>query len=192
MLGGANHLPAVPEEPDMRTVSALATFALTLALGQLQAQGLPAAPPAGPQGLCCPGARGPQGFADRMASQLKLTDAQKASFQAILAKHKDSMADQGKALKAARKAFLEAMQKPETTPESLKALHRGLSDLQFNRMLERRAMRQEIRAILTPDQREQAARLEGRMEGMRLARGGGMGMGHRRWADGDAPDAGTK
>ena len=117
-----------------------------------------------------------------MAAQLNLTEAQKASLKDIQAKHKDSFAAKKKAAMAARKAFFEAIQKPETAPETLKALHRTLSDLEFDRMLEFRAMRQEMRAVLNPEQREKAARMEGRMEGMRMARGGrgwdgGMGMG---------------
>jgi len=84
--------------------------------------------------------------------------------------------------RAAVQALFEAMQKPETAPETLKGLHRTLSDLEFDRLLEFRAMRQEMRVVLNPDQREKAARMEGRMEGMRMARGGrgwdgGMGMG---------------
>jgi hypothetical protein len=52
-------------------------------------------------------------------------------------------------------------------------------------------MRQELHAVLTPEQREQAARMEGRMEGMRMARFGMMG-GHRRgmdWARGGGAPA---
>jgi Spy/CpxP family protein refolding chaperone len=181
----------------MRTLPGIATSALTLALslGFAQAQGVPT--PA-PQGMACPMAKGHGDFAERMAAQLKLTDAQKAGFQAILAKHKDSLASKGKAAKDASKAFFEALRKPETSPDSLKALNRSMSDLRFDQMMEHRAMRQEIRALLTPDQREQAARMEGRMEGMRLARGGGMGMGmgmvqHRRWDNQDAaPEAAPK
>jgi len=119
----------------------------------------------------------------RMEDQLDLTPAQKASFQAIFARHKDSMAARRKASFAAREAFTEAVKKPETTPEALKALHRTLSDLRFDGMMERRTMRQELRAVLTPDQREQAARMEGRMEGMRMARSGGRGG----WGEGGFP-----
>jgi Spy/CpxP family protein refolding chaperone len=107
-----------------------------------------------------------------MEDQLNLSPAQKASFQAIFARHKDSMAANRKASFAARQAFKDALQKPETTPDALKALHRTLSDLRFDGLMERRAMRQELRAVLNPDQREQAARMEGRMEGMRMVRSG--------------------
>ena len=47
-----------------------------------------------------------------------------------------------------------------------------LADLAFDLRLERRAMKQEIRAILSPEQREESARMEGRMEGMRRSHRG--------------------
>jgi Spy/CpxP family protein refolding chaperone len=64
------------------------------------------------------------------------------------------------------------MEKPDSSPDSLKAMNRSLADLKFDRRMEFRAMRQDLRAVLTPEQREKAARMEGRMEGMRMARGG--------------------
>jgi Spy/CpxP family protein refolding chaperone len=111
----------------------------------------------------------------RMAEQLKLTDTQKASFKAILAKHQASMAAGRTGVAEARRALDEAMKQPDSTPDALKALHRTLSDRAFDQMLEHRALRQELRAILTPEQREQAARMEGRMEGRREARRMGPG-----------------
>jgi Spy/CpxP family protein refolding chaperone len=59
-----------------------------------------------------------------------------------------------------------------------------MADAQFEAMLERRAMRNEVRAVLTPEQREQAARMEGRMQGRMQGRGmngqGRRGMGSER------------
>ena len=114
-----------------------------------------------------------------MADQLKLTDAQKASLKAIRTKHQDTMIAKRKAGIEARRAFFEASKKPETSPETLKALHRTMSDLEFDRRLEHRAVRQEMHALLTPDQREKVARMEGFKQGMRMARGG-------RWEGGDS------
>ena len=107
------------------------------------------------------------------APGLHLSEAQKTSFQAIHAKHQDSLAGKRKALEAAHAAFKEAEKAPDAKPETLKALHRTLSDAAFELRLEHRAMKQEIRAILTPEQREQSARFEGRMEGMRMSHRGG-------------------
>jgi Spy/CpxP family protein refolding chaperone len=107
----------------------------------------------------------------RMAEKLNLTEAQKASCKDILAKHKDSLMAKGKAAREARRAFFEAAQKPETSPDALKALNRTAADARIEAMLEGRAMRQELRAVLTPDQREKAAYIMGRRAGMHLGRG---------------------
>jgi len=139
----------------------------------------PAAPirPAGAEGCpagmgaCGPMAgRGQEQMLARMAEQLRLTDAQKASFKASFAKHQASMAAGRTGVAEARKALDEAMKQPDSSPDALKALHRTLSDRAFDQMLEHRALRQELRAVLTPEQREQAARMEGRMEGRMEAR----------------------
>jgi Spy/CpxP family protein refolding chaperone len=123
----------------------------------------------------------------RMADKLQLTEAQRTSCKAILDKHKDALASGRKDLADARQAFFTALRKPDAAPDALKPLYRSLSDLEFNQMMERRALRQELHAVLTPEQREQAARLEGRREGMRMARHGmRRGMG---WHPGDAVPA---
>jgi Spy/CpxP family protein refolding chaperone len=109
---------------------------------------------------------------DHMARELKLTDAQKASFKAIFAKHKDSLKAKGQAIREAHEAYRAALEKPDTPPDTLKTMNRSLADLKFERRMEARTMHQELRAVLTPEQREKAARMEGRMEGMRKARGG--------------------
>ena len=109
----------------------------------------------------------------RLAERLKLTDAQKSSIREITAEHQAALAAKGKAAREARQAFFEALDKPDTSADSLKALHRAMTDLGFEQLMEARAMRLETRAVLLPEQREMAARMEGRKEGMRMA-GGGM------------------
>lgn len=110
---------------------------------------------------------------DRVERALHLTDAQKASIKEIRARHHDGLQAKAHAAKDAGKAFMEAMHKPDTKVEDLKTLHRAQADANLDLLLEHRAMRQEIKAVLTPEQREKAARLEGRMEGMRMGRRGG-------------------
>jgi Spy/CpxP family protein refolding chaperone len=119
----------------------------------------------------------------RFEARLHLTDAQKASFREIRAKHQEALAAKRKAAFEAGKTLAKALANPESKPEELKTLHRSAADLAFEARLEQRAMRLEIRAILTPEQREEGARMEGRMEGMMMSRGaghwheGGMGGG---------------
>ena len=121
----------------------------------------------------------------RMAERLKLTDAQKASIREITTKHQAALAAKGKAARDARQAFFEALDRPESSADGLKALHRSMTDLGFEQLMEARTLRLETRAVLTPDQRELAARMEGRKEGMRMAGGGMHGMHHG--PDGPAP-----
>jgi Spy/CpxP family protein refolding chaperone len=128
---------------------------------------------------------------DRFARQLNLTEAQQASIKAIRAKHADSMEARHKAMETARTAYHEARQKPETKPEELKALHRTVSDLAFDMQMEHQAMRKEIGAQLTPEQREKAAYFMGRMAGMRGKHHEHGPWGHdhegHRGPDGDGP-----
>ena len=122
----------------------------------------------------------------RLAAKLHLSDAQKVSLQGIRAKHQDSLASKRTAAAEAHTALGQAMDKPESRPEDLKALHQTYSSLSFELKLEQRAMRQELRAQLSPEQREQSARMEGRMEGMRRPHGGhgpAQGMGWDRKPD---------
>ena len=168
----------------MRINHALTILGLAIALPAM-AQGSPApAPPMPPMH-----GEGHGWMQGRMAEQLKLTDAQKASLKDITAKHQAGLAAKGKAAHEASRAFFEALQSPETTPEALKGLHRTMSEANLDALLERRAMRLEIRAMLTPDQRERAAMMLGRMEGMRMARGGSGGMrgGHHAPPEAPAP-----
>ena len=173
------------------------TLTLALALAAFSAawaQATPVPAPASP-GMACPMAKGRGDWTDRFAARLGLNDTQKAGIQAIVARHRDALAGKEMAARAAARAFAEALAKPESRPDELKALQRNQADAQFACMMEQRSLRQEIRALLTPEQREQAARLEGRMEGMRMAHGGacgmrgmgGMGGGHRPWSAPDAP-----
>ncbi len=110
---------------------------------------------------------------ERFDRVLHLTDAQKASVKEIRAKHKPAIEAKRAALETARHAFGEALKNPEAKPEDLKTLHRAQADASLDMLLEHRAQRLEIRAILTPEQREKAAGLLGRMEGMRMRHGGG-------------------
>jgi Spy/CpxP family protein refolding chaperone len=151
----------------MRLIHSLTLLSLALALPAM-AQTAPApAPQAAPAMK--------DGMHDRMmmrmAEKLKLTDAQKASCKDIIAKHKPVLMAKHQAAKEARRAFFEALQNPATSPDTLKGLNRTAADARLDAMLEGRAMRQELRAVLTPEQREKAAYIMGRRAGMRMGRG---------------------
>ena len=154
----------------MKTLPLLSTLALTLGLGFLPAlaQATPAPPPP----------------AHRMGPRLQLTEAQKAGIRDLRLKHRERIAAAQKTAQEARKAFAEAARKPETAKADLQVLHRALADQAFELRMAQRALRLEIRALLTPEQREQAARMEGRMEARMHSRMQEQRMGRRGgWMD---------
>jgi len=147
----------------MRSSSILTILALTLALGlPAQAQGTPEA---------MHGKRAEQMEA-RVAKHLQLTEEQRSAIKALRAKRMPELQARRKAMEAAREAFRTAEAKPESKPEDLKALHRTFSDLAFDLKMDHRALRKDIGALLTPEQRVKAAYLLGRMEGRREGRHG--------------------
>lgn len=157
-------------------------FALALVAAALPARAQTAAAPPDtvqtPGGGNAPAPGAPQAWLqNRFAARLGLSDAQKASCQAILEKHRAALAQKRQSAGEARRAFREAFGKSETAPDTLRQLHRTMADQEFEQQLERRALRQELRAVLTPEQREKAAFMEGRMEARRWGRGGDYGHG---------------
>jgi len=114
---------------------------------------------------------------EAMNKRLKLTEAQKKAIEAIRAKHAEGLKAKFEGAASAEKALHEAMEKSDSTTDQLRSLHKAAADAQFEVLLAHRALRQEIRAQLTPEQREQAARLEGFRMGRMDRRGHGAGPG---------------
>lgn len=156
----------------------LTRWALVLGLGILP---LAAQPFGGPGRAGQGGGPRQAHLMGRLAEQLKLTENQKTQIQAIQARHADASKAKVQAAADARKAFQEAAHNPDTTPAQLKSLYQAKSDRGFELMLDRRAMHNEIRAILTPEQRTELDKLQAYRQGMRQGRRGkgghGMGMG---------------
>ena len=111
-----------------------------------------------------------------MARRLKLSEAQKSSIKAIRDRHADSLKTGRQGAREARRAFHEASRDAATPVERLRSLHQVMAQRQLELVLARRTMRDEVRALLTAEQREEAARLrgvaEGRMKARREARQG--------------------
>jgi len=160
--------PARTFAPLMIALAGLLGAGPSAAMGQTAPAGADPAP------VQAPGPGRGEGLPGKLAERLQLTAAQQASWKEIRGRHQEALAAKAKAAGAARRAWFEALRKPETGADTLKALHRSMADLDLERTLERRSLRQELLAVLTPAQREQAARLEGRMEGrmegLRMAR----------------------
>jgi Spy/CpxP family protein refolding chaperone len=128
----------------------------SLAIGLLSPTFLPAQPPpAGPQGFR-PGP--PPG----MPCDLDLTSAQKEAIQAILEKHRTTHMEKQKAARQKEKALMAALFEGTAPEARLKELHQAASDARFALLLEDRATRLEVDALLTPEQR---ARRKTGMEG---------------------------
>ena len=148
------------------------------------------APPPGP-----PRGAGPMGRPAQagerlafLAHHLKLSEAQKAQVKEIHQKHQGVIQPKQKAAMEARETFRKAAQDTAASPEQLRKLHQAVADRQFDLMMERRAVKLEVRAVLTPEQRAEADRMQAlgeehrqfRMERMRKAmerRQGRPGMG---------------
>lgn len=90
----------------------------------------------------------------RMADRLGLSEDQRKAFKELHEKQRSEGEALHKKLQEARKAFMEAAERPDTKAEELKKLHGSLSDAQFEAMTARRAQRAGMEKILTPEQRE--------------------------------------
>jgi len=86
----------------------------------------------------------------------KLTDEQKSKFETIRAKHAVELTAKRQALRAAEKPFFKAVQSPETSTEQLKELHKAVSSARFDLLVAERALRLELRTVLTPEQQAKA------------------------------------
>lgn len=121
----------------------------------------------------------PRRWQGRMARALALTDTQKTSIWAIREKHRPDLLAQRDAVRQAQAAFRTALQDPATPEAQLRALHDKAATARFGMLMASRAMRQEVQAVLTPEQRAKAAELRAvarvrrqeRMRHLRLAMG---------------------
>jgi len=97
--------------------------------------------------------------AEHIAGFLKLSEAQQASIRALRGKSRPAMVLQMETLKQTRMALRGALADATTTDAQLRSLHDKASAAQFDLMLSRRAVRGEVQALLTPEQRTKAAEL---------------------------------
>jgi Spy/CpxP family protein refolding chaperone len=115
---------------------------------------------------------------NRMGDYLKLTEDQKTRITAIQAKHAEEIKTKTQAADDARKAFLDAAAEGNATAPKLKPLYQTKSDRSFELMLAIQTMQDEIRTVLTPEQRAEADKYRAFSQGMRGGRrGGGHGVG---------------
>lgn len=174
----------------------MSTRILLASLLSLALVGQPAPPPDGPRG---PVPMGPRARAAEnaafLAHHLKLSEAQRTQVKELHQRHRESIQGKQKSAGEAREALRKAAQDPATSADHLRRLHQAAADRQFEVMLERRAVRLESRALLTPEQRAEADRLQAlgesrrqfRMERMRRAFQNRPGLGRGPMGPGRGP-----
>lgn len=155
--------------------------ALVLGITALPAAAQDAPPPRPPADAPAPGAHRPMPprMKERMARNLGLTEEQQAKIKEIRQKHEVGAGARMKAAMEARKAFADAYRNPATSVDELRRLHGAAAEARLEALLDQRSQREEIRSVLTAEQREKAAHWRGLMEGMNMGRGmrHGRGMG---------------
>jgi Spy/CpxP family protein refolding chaperone len=127
-------------------------------------------------------AQTPQGRglrSERMAQTLNLSEAQKSSIKAIREKHRPDLLVRRDNARQAQIALRTALSEPKTPEVQLRILHDKAAAARFEMRLTRRAIHQEVLAVLTPEQRVKAtemhvraqARMHNRMKHLRMAAG---------------------
>lgn len=94
-----------------------------------------------------------------MAKQLNLSAGQKTAMKTIAQKHKDEMKAKHQAQREARQAFQALMADPNSKTADIQAAHQVLSQRSLDTILAGRALRAEMRAVLTPEQQAKADQL---------------------------------
>lgn len=87
---------------------------------------------------------------------LNLTDSQRTQIDAITKHHQASLTDKLKTADQARDAMRRAMNDPATKDGEIQALQTRMVESMTAVILERRAIRRECEAVLTPEQRKAA------------------------------------
>ena len=106
----------------------------------------------------------------RAATALGLTPEQQTQRKAIFEKYRDSARANHEAARAQGQAFRAAMQDPKASEAQLHQAFDQMNAQRFQGMLQRRAMRQELRATLTPDQQAKADTMRAQFRERRHAR----------------------
>ncbi len=98
---------------------------------------------------------------ERIAQALNLSDAQRTSIRSIREKHRAELLLRRDAVKQAQASLRAALREAATPEAQLRALHDKASAAQIEALLARRVVRQQVQAVLTPEQREKVAELRG-------------------------------
>ena len=105
-----------------------------------------------------------------MAQVLGLSPDQQARVKAIRERHQDALRTDHETARAESQAFRAVMQDPKAGEPQLRQAFDQMNAARFQALLEGRAMRQEMRAVLTPDQLAKADALKARFRERHRAR----------------------
>lgn len=139
-------------------------------LALLLATALPAFASAGAQAPPPPHPHGPGAMEGHMAAVLGLTADQQSKMKAIREKYRDAAKADHEATRAQAQAFRAAMEDPKTSEAQLRQAFDQMNGQRFQFLLRQRAMRQELRAVLTPDQQAKADAMRAEMKDRMKAR----------------------
>ncbi|HXC16527.1 MAG TPA: Spy/CpxP family protein refolding chaperone [Holophagaceae bacterium] len=117
-----------------------------------------------------PGPQAPGAMPTRVVTALDLTPEQQAQRKAIHGRYRDAARANHEAVRAQAQAFRAAMQDPKASEAQLRQAFDQMNSQRFQGLLQRRAMRQELRATLTPDQQAKADTMRAQFREHRRAR----------------------
>ena len=141
-------------------------LAATLATGVSFASATPPGGPAPDKSCDMHGERGPgaKHFLNRMAKELGLTADQKKQIGAILKAEQEQNAPTLKKLAEGRRQLDQAAEAATFDEAAVKALAANQAALMQEMMVSRARTRNQIHALLTPEQRDKAAKLREKMK----------------------------
>lgn len=112
-------------------------------------------------------ARGPLGRGEllqRAAEKLGLTAEQRAAIKDVLLAEKDTLKDLLRRLHEARKSLREAIRAEDATEATVRAAAARVAAVEADLAVVRHKLHRRINPILTPEQREQVAQWEARVD----------------------------
>lgn len=95
-----------------------------------------------------------------LAQQLELSPEQRQQMKALAQKHRGEFQARRQAMRERQLALRQALADPATSPEQLRRLYDQVSEQRYQNLMARRGMRQELEAVLNPEQRERLHQLQ--------------------------------
>lgn len=120
-----------------------------------------------------------------LAEALDLSPDQQTRLKAIRDKHQAALKADQEASRAQAEAFRTAMEDPKASEAQLRQAFDQMNARRFQALLDRRAQRQEMRAVLTPEQQAKADTLRAAFKDRMRAR---MAQRRQGWMDRQAPE----